>query len=255
MNGDWTETRTAPAANADHAVRSHVTWNLVDLVAGIVGALILIFVLATLAQVLVGQRYGDEAPETYFASFVATIAWDAGFVAFVLWLVARRGGGLRNLGFRSSAVTLSGLSGWIVASYIGLFATVAVYNIIIELLGLDFLVPSRQLPENMFASTAVVLIGGVAIVLAAPVAEEIFFRGFLFAGLTRYLPVVPSAVVSGAIFSLAHANLGLVLPFTLIGAVLALLYARTNSLLAPIVVHLMFNLTSYTILVFVPNAR
>lgn len=244
-----------PQDYASGDLRRYVTWSAVELILGIIGSLVLIFILATLAQIFVTEKYGDEAPESYFASFIATILWDIGFVLLVLYLVTRKGGSLESLGFRRPTTSVGGTSAWVIGGYFLLFGTVAFYNLIVSILGLEFLEPSEQLPENVFDSTAVIALAGVAIVLCAPIAEETFFRGFLFGGLLRYLPAWPSALFSGAIFSLAHGNIGLVIPFTLVGAILAWLYTRTNSLLTPIAVHLLFNLTSYTILVFVPNAR
>ena len=256
MNDNWMGAQAAPSdIEPRRDLRSYVTWSAGDIVLGIVATLILIFILGTIVQVAVAGPQGDEAPESYFASFVATLLWDVGFVLIVLYLVGKKGAGLINLGFRRPTTSASTTVAWIVGGYFMLYAAVAIYNIIVSLLGLDFLEPSAQLPENVFDNAAVIAIAGVAIVLAAPLAEEIFFRGFLFGGLLRYLPLWPSALLSGAIFSLAHGNIGLIIPFSLVGAILAWLYAKTNSLLTPIAVHLLFNLTSYTVLVFVPDAR
>jgi membrane protease YdiL (CAAX protease family) len=242
-------------AQARRDLRSYVTWGATDIALGIVGSLLLIFILVSIVQFTVTEHYGDEAPESYFASFVATILWDVGFVLLVLYLVKRKGASLPNLGFRRPTSSSSTTFGWVAGGYLLLFATVFAYNVLIEVLGFDFLVPEEQLPDNVFDNTAVIAIAGVAIVLAAPIAEETFFRGFLFGGLRRYVPLWPAALLSGAVFSLAHGNLGLIIPFALVGGILAWLYSRTNSLLTPILVHLLFNLTSYSILVFVPGAR
>jgi len=256
MNDEWTGAQAAPAqAQSSDRIRSYVTWNAGDLAKGIIGALALLFVLGTIAQVLVTNDYGEESPEAYFASFLATISWDIGFVILVIALVAQKGAGLYNLGFRKSEMPASSIAAWVIGGYFLLYGSVAVYNVIVTVLGLEFLEPSEQLPENVFDSTAVVAIAGVAIVLAAPIAEEVFFRGFLFPGLLRYIPMLPSALASGAIFSLAHGNIGLIIPFSIVGAILAWLYVKTNSLLTPILVHLLFNLTSFSILVLVPEAR
>jgi membrane protease YdiL (CAAX protease family) len=261
MNDNWTGAEAAPSESSETGrIRSYVTWDIWDLVLGIVGSLVLIFILSLVVQGIVSvvetpAEGGGESAESYFASFVATILWDAGFVLLVLWMVARKGAGLINLGFRRPDTPSSTTTAWVIGGYFLLFGTVAIYNVLVSLFGLDFLEPSEQLPEDVFDSTAVIAIAGVAIVLAAPIAEETFFRGFLFGGLLRYLPMPVSALMSGAIFSLAHGNIGLIIPFSLVGAVLAWLYTKTNSLLTPILVHLLFNLTSYTILVFVPDAR
>jgi membrane protease YdiL (CAAX protease family) len=254
MSTDSTGTPTAPERNemADRT-RSYITWNLADLGIGLFGTLLLIFILATISQVLVTNHYGDETPEAYFGSFVATIAWDIGFVALVLWLVGRKGAGLRNLGIRSPVTTSGTTALWVLGGYVMLYGTVVVYNVLVEVLGLDFLKPSEQLPDNVFDNNLVVV--GILVTVVAPIAEEIFFRGFLYGGLTRYLPLPVAGLASGFIFSLAHANVGLIIPFALVGAILAFLYSKTNSLCTNIAVHMLFNLTSVSILVFFPDMR
>ena len=96
---------------------------------------------------------------------------------------------------------------------------------------------------------------GVAVVGAAPFAEELFFRGFLYGGLRRRLSVLPAALLSGVLFAIAHLDPGLIVPFTLVGFVLAFTYERTGTLVAPIGVHFVFNLLSFLALLLVPDAR
>ncbi len=82
-------------------------------------------------------------------------------------------------------------------------------------------------------------------VAAAPIGEEVIFRGLLLQGLLRRgVAVVPAVVASAVIFSLCHVNLiGLPALFEL-GVVFGLLYARTRSVLPGMVAHLGSNLTA-----------
>jgi hypothetical protein len=82
-------------------------------------------------------------------------------------------------------------------------------------------------------------------VAAAPIGEEVIFRGLLLQGmLRRGVPVIPAVVASAAIFSLCHVNIiGLPALFEL-GLVFGLLYARTRSVLPGMVAHLGSNLTA-----------
>jgi membrane protease YdiL (CAAX protease family) len=82
-------------------------------------------------------------------------------------------------------------------------------------------------------------------VAAAPIGEEIVFRGLLLQGLLRRgVSVLPAVVASAAIFSLCHVNLiGLPALFEL-GVVFGLLYVRTRSVLPGMVAHLGSNLTA-----------
>lgn len=77
--------------------------------------------------------------------------------------------------------------------------------------------------------------------IAAPVFEEIMFRGFLLPSLTRYISVPSAIVISALIFAVAHLSLSEVLPLTTLGIVLAVVYTRSRNLLAPIMVHSLWN--------------
>ena len=77
--------------------------------------------------------------------------------------------------------------------------------------------------------------------VAAPIFEEIIFRGFLLPSLTRYIPVWTAILVSSLIFSIAHLSLSEVLPLTALGMVLGFVYSRSRSLLAPMFLHSLWN--------------
>ena len=77
--------------------------------------------------------------------------------------------------------------------------------------------------------------------IAAPIFEEIMFRGFLLPSLTRYLPVWGAIVLSGFIFAIAHLSLSEVLPLATLGIVLGVVYTRSRNLLAPMLLHSLWN--------------
>lgn len=77
--------------------------------------------------------------------------------------------------------------------------------------------------------------------IAAPIFEEIIFRGFLLPSLTRYVPVWGAIILSSLLFSIAHLSLSEVLPLTALGLVLGLVYTRSRNLLSSILVHSLWN--------------
>ncbi len=81
----------------------------------------------------------------------------------------------------------------------------------------------------------------VTAALAAPIFEEILFRGFLLPSLTRYMSVSWAIALSAFIFAAAHLSLSEVLPLTLLGAVLGFVYTRSRNLLAPMLLHSAWN--------------
>jgi hypothetical protein len=101
-------------------------------------------------------------------------------------------------------------------------------------------------------STFGAISAGILIVGLAPLAEEVFFRGFFYGGLRSRMPAWTAAAVSGLFFGFIHittGNLAVVAQLTMLGIVLALLYERTGSLWPPILVHLVNNALAFTVLV------
>jgi membrane protease YdiL (CAAX protease family) len=82
------------------------------------------------------------------------------------------------------------------------------------------------------------------IVIAAPVTEEICFRGMLFGGLREKLPRIAAALICGLIFGALHAITGItaVPPLIVFGFLLALLYERTGSIVPGMLLHILNNI-------------
>jgi hypothetical protein len=77
--------------------------------------------------------------------------------------------------------------------------------------------------------------------VAAPMFEEIIFRGFLLPSLTRYMPVWLAIVASSLLFAIAHLSLSEVLPLATLGMVLGIVYTRSRNLLASMLLHGLWN--------------
>jgi membrane protease YdiL (CAAX protease family) len=77
-------------------------------------------------------------------------------------------------------------------------------------------------------------------VIAAPVFEEFIFRGLIFGGLRRSFGVWPATLASAAVFAILHPALAIA-PVFVMGVCAALVYERTRSLLAPMIVHAVYN--------------
>ncbi len=77
--------------------------------------------------------------------------------------------------------------------------------------------------------------------IAAPLFEEFLFRGFLLPSLTRYLPVWGAVVTSSLLFAVAHLSLSEILPLTVLGIVLGIVYTRSRNLLSSMLIHSLWN--------------
>jgi membrane protease YdiL (CAAX protease family) len=112
--------------------------------------------------------------------------------------------------------------------------------------------PPVQVASCVRSGAALAAMGAV-VVVAAPIAEETLFRGFLYAGLRRRFSVGPAALVSGTLFGAVHyagSEFALIIPsLILVGIGLALVYERRSSLLASITAHAAFNLIGFAMIV------
>ncbi|MGD7652978.1 MAG: CPBP family glutamic-type intramembrane protease [Verrucomicrobiales bacterium] len=80
-----------------------------------------------------------------------------------------------------------------------------------------------------------------AAVVAAPICEEVVFRGYLYPVLKRYGGMWPAAIATALVFGAAHGSMTALLPLVIFGGLLVYLYERTGSLWAPMAVHFCFN--------------
>ncbi|WP_157737989.1 CPBP family intramembrane glutamic endopeptidase [Aneurinibacillus soli] len=97
-------------------------------------------------------------------------------------------------------------------------------------------------PVNMQRHTA----GGwqevfwlIALIIVGPVKEEVMFRGFLYRVVANRLYPVAGLFGSSVLFGIMHP--GYPVSSVLAGVVFGLLYQRTNSLAAPILLHMSWN--------------
>lgn len=86
-----------------------------------------------------------------------------------------------------------------------------------------------------------------------PFAEELLFRGVIFAGLAQRLPLGWAAAISGVIFGAAHLDPWSIVPLAVVGTGLALLYRRTGSLWPNVLAHATFNTFSLVLVYLFPQ--
>jgi membrane protease YdiL (CAAX protease family) len=168
------------------------------------------------------------------ASALVQLATALGFLLVPFAIAARRGATVREaaaqLGlrrFKPSAVR------WMLAA-IG--AYLLFYIVYTAIFGAPH---QKDIAEDFGAVPVQVLL----IVVAAPISEEVCFRGMLFGGLRERLPRLAAALISALIFGGLHATTGIgaVPPLIIFGFVLALLYEKTGSIIPGILLHMLNN--------------
>jgi membrane protease YdiL (CAAX protease family) len=130
--------------------------------------------------------------------------------------------------------------GWTMLAWAGFAAFGELWALLLDITANDDLPSELGAQDSTLALVAV----SVLVCVAAPIAEELFFRGFCFTALRRTLGMVPGAGLSGIIFGAVHLGgtpVEFIVPLMVFGVFLCLLYVWTNSLLPCIVLHALNN--------------
>ena len=135
-----------------------------------------------------------------------------------------------------------------VIAVISCYLLLALYISLISKLNISILEPNSTVPTEILRDTWTIVLAGIGLILLAPIAEEVLYRGLIFGGLAKW-GFWPAALISGAIFSAVHLDPGSLIPFFVIGIVLAWLFWRKGHLLDSVIFHTLFNATSFTLLV------
>ncbi len=85
--------------------------------------------------------------------------------------------------------------------------------------------------------------------LAAPIIEELLFRGFLQSAVRITCSRLQTILISAFIFALIHWNAHVFLQIFVLGFMLAYLFEKTGSLVAPITVHICHNSVTLVFLI------
>ncbi|MGN6557876.1 MAG: lysostaphin resistance A-like protein [Solirubrobacterales bacterium] len=221
-----------PVAEARPARFPYANWGAGTALLGVLLALATGVVLGVPAAIAGHKPNGDL---TTLGNVGVQFATALGFLMVPMVIAAQRGANgvgeiLRRLGvrlFRPSALK------WMAAA-------IGAYLVIATFYSLVILEPKQKdIAEGFGAVPVQVLL----IVIAAPISEEVCFRGMLFGGLRRSLPRIPAALIGGLIFGGLHALTGItaVPPLIAFGFILCLLYEKTGSIVPGIMLHMLNN--------------
>jgi membrane protease YdiL (CAAX protease family) len=183
---------------------------------------------------IVGNKPNGDL--TTFGNVGVQLATAIGFLLVPMAIAAQRGAAtlrevLRRLGLRrfkpSTALK------WTAAA-------IGAYLLFAMLYSALVVVPEQEDIADGFGPIPVQIL---LIAIAAPISEEICFRGMLYGGLRERLPRLAAALLAGLIFGGLHALTGItaVPPLIFFGFLLCLLYERTGSIWPCILLHMLNN--------------
>lgn len=230
---------TTDAAGTAAACGGGTAWAWRDILAGT--AIFLVGVAASLAAALAAGAVGLSPP---LAVFAAALIGGCAMLA-----AARRRLSWDALGWRLPADARH----WLLApaALVGSLSLAACYALAAQALGADFLIP-ETLPAELTGAGWTALAVGFAVVVWTPLAEETFFRGFLFAGLAAKLGAAGGIAASSALFAAAHGSAAAFIPAMAAGALFAWTCRKSGSLLPAALAHASQNLLAFTAAALAP---
>ncbi len=217
--------------------RLFVPWGVRDVILGLLMAAALVPVLTFALVVLLGvlQAFPVRGLDNLPTSLVL-LGEVALFVPVWYLGVRKHRTDWTSVGFRSfrlvPALTLAGLS---MAFSMGFNL---LWSLVLAPFGLQAQPDLAPLLGSQGFSLPILLLSAG---LIAPLAEEAFFRGFVYAGLRSRLSVPWAVLASAALFSAAHLLPTTMPPLFVLGALFALLYEYTGSIWPAIALHVLTN--------------
>jgi membrane protease YdiL (CAAX protease family) len=168
------------------------------------------------------------------ANALVQLATALGFLLVPLAIAAGRGATVRQ------AASQLGLRLFKPSAVKWMFAAIGAYLLFAIVYTSIFGAPEQKDIADEFGTVPMQIL---LIVIAAPISEEVCFRGMLFGGLRERWPRIAAALLSGLIFGGLHALTGLsaVPPLIAFGFILALLYEKTGSIVPGIILHMLNN--------------
>jgi membrane protease YdiL (CAAX protease family) len=216
-----------------------VPWRFGDILIGLAPVVAL-----RVASLMVGWGW-LSAPPVWLALTLA-VAGTAWMLVYPLWVVCRRHVHLPSIpSVRRFLIEAT----WAVPALVVMWAA-----LVLLMFAWRVLFGEASLPVNPFEESArtadrtrLLMVALVAVTLA-PLAEEVFFRGMLYNALRRWFPALVAGLVQALAFGLLHPyGAGYVVATTFSGLALVAFYEWRQTLLAPVFVHALQNLSAVAI--------
>lgn len=236
-----------------HPVQLVILAVAVFMLSQILAGILLLIIKSAAIRLNIGV--GALADGSTVSQFLLILFVEALAVSGVVWVVRRNNARLRDIGLqRPQAVDVALAAVGFVAYFGLLFGVVTVMRALVP--GLD----TEQRQDIGFNDAFSPLKLGavfVALVVLAPIAEEILFRGLLFSGLRKRLRFWGATLITSVLFGLAHifggeegASLLWIagVDTLLLSLVLCYLREKTGRLWAPVYLHAIKNSFAFLVL-------
>ena len=219
-----------------------ITWGFGESIWWLIGGLLLVVIVPPLLVLPFDSKLASDPGNASDAAILATQALFDGLL--IALAVAVASGWKFNL---RQALGRLGLRGFRPSAFGWMFAVLGIYYAGAIAFSAIVIQPKQEDIGKQLGvcnpGIGIAIFAVLAIIVLAPVAEEIFFRGFFFAGLRQRWSLWPSALLSGAVFGLVHAPTGptAAIPLAGLGVGLAWLYNKTGSIYPSMLAHFLNN--------------
>ena len=220
------------------ATRPQVPWTLRQVLISL--AVVAVIFGAAIAAILGLVEFVDiEGWGEHVVLLLAAILLHGSMLLTVWFFAVRpRGGRWALLGFRRVkpiSTTIIVIFGVAIAQ-----SAVVGYTLLVQQLGIDFLIPS-DLPREWADAPVSFAIIAISAIIVAPLVEEIFFRGFMYQALRRTMAILPAALLTSLVFGIAHIDPAIIIPIAVVGMILLGIYRWTGNLWSSIITHAGYN--------------
>ena len=207
---------------------------------GLLVAIVATFLFATVVAVAFAAFGTTDTNDNHAFQFIATFGGDTALVLAAYFMAAQLGRPTpATFGFRPFQPSAYG---WVAIAFFSYLLLAALYTVLVN-------PPNEDLPEQLGADESMLLavVTGVFVVIVAPFAEELFFRGFLYQALRNSWGTVLGVIGSGLIFGLIHFEPDKLVPLWILGMILAMLFEKTGSIWPCIMLHAINNSLAYAV--------
>ena len=216
--------------------------------------ILLLVSFTSLAVMAVGSMLPKNSPATPdLTKFAATLMIHGGILVMVHQFLKQHAMSWKEfLGLNSPrlsrALVLAVSSGILVVPLLlGLSALCA------QLMTRSHITPVEQTVVTMVkvnSGLAQRIAFAIGAIVFAPIVEETMFRGILYPFIKQQGGKRLALFGTSLLFALIHANVRTFLPLALFALLLAWIYERTDTLLAPITTHAVFNAVNFAFLLY-----
>lgn len=172
-------------------------------------------------------------------AMLLTIVLYGAIAAAVLWAARQTGDARRALGLVAPRSWPRAI-GLALLTVVAALAVSALLEPILHSAEQQGLAPDTSRPPGSSPIVGAVL-ACIALAIVGPVVEELLFRGLLTAAFRRRFGPIRTALLTAALFALAHVLPRVIPPVFVLGLALALVYERIGSTLPGILVHCLYN--------------